>query len=338
MYIEIILIFLFNLILYLNHEKLIKFYGIYDAPDKERKIHEHETSLLGGFIFFINIFLFSLIIFFSDNSQYDLLVIFNNVQEYLLFILVAFSFYLLGFFDDKYDLNANFKFVIIILLIVFLIFFDENLKIKIINFTFSERTINLNTFSVLFSIFCFVAFINAFNLYDGINLQSGTYFLFILIFLTILTNFNFFIILFFFPLILFLILNSNGKIFLGNSGTYLLSYLIAYLFIKVFNLYETLYSDQILAIMLIPGLDMIRLFIIRISLKTSPFKSDRKHIHHIFLEYFSYKKTILFVFLLSILPLILLLIFKSYFVILFSIFLYFLIIFLLDKLISNFKY
>ena len=35
--------------------------------------------------------------FFSDNSQYDLLVIFNNVQEYLLFILVALSFFYLDF-------------------------------------------------------------------------------------------------------------------------------------------------------------------------------------------------------------------------------------------------
>ena len=43
------------------------------------------------------------------------------------------------------------------------------------------------------------------------------------------------------------------------------------------------------------GLDMIRLFIIRISLKTSPFKSKKTYTSYV-ARIFGYKKTILFVF------------------------------------------
>ena len=337
MLIEYLIIFFLNLFIYLNYQKIIKFYAVYDFPDKKRKIHKYKTSLLGGFIFFINIVFISSIILFSENFSYEYLVFFGDLNQYFLFIVVAFGFYLLGFYDDKHDLNANLKFIIIICLITFIIYFDDTLRIKLINFSFNEKRFILGKFDYLFSIFCFVAFINAFNLYDGINLQSGGYTLFILIFLTILTNLNILIILFFFPLFLFLILNSNGRIFLGNSGTYLISFLIAYLFIKVFNSYDVLHSDHVLAAMLIPGLDMIRLFAIRIKKKTSPFKPDRKHIHHKLLEYCGYNKTVILINLISIFPLIFLFIFKNYFAIIISIFLYFIVIALLDKLIKHAK-
>ena len=335
MLIEYLLLFVFNLFIYLNYDKIIKFYAVYDVPDKKRKIHKHKTSLLGGFIFFANIVFISIIILFSDNFSYEHLVFFRDLNEYFLFIFFAFGFYLLGFYDDKYDLNANLKFIIITCLIIFIIYFDDRLIIELINFSFNDKIFLLGKFDYLFSVFCFVAFINAFNLYDGINLQSGSYTLFILILLTILTNFNILIILFFFPLFLFLILNSNGRIFLGNSGTYLISFLISYLFIKVFNSYDAMYSDYVLATMLIPGLDMIRLFAIRIKQKTSPFKPDRNHIHHKLLEYYGYKKTITLINFVSVFPLISLFIFKNYYAVLISTFLYFVLIALLDKLIKH---
>ena len=335
MFDEFFLIFLINLAIYLNRNKIIKFYNVYDLPDKKRKIHKFKTSLLGGYIFFINIIFFSIIIFFSDNFSVNSLVLFNNINNYFTFFFISACFYFLGFFDDKYNLNANLKFLIITLLIIFIIYFDKDLQIRIINFSFTDRVFDLKNLSFIFTLFCFIAFINAFNLYDGINLQIGIYFLIILIFLSFVTNFNYFIICLFFPLFVFLILNSEGKIFLGNSGTYLISFIISYLFIKTFNLFGTIFSDQILLIMLIPGLDMIRLFFTRIKSKKNPFTPDRNHIHHKFLEVFGYKKTIILISILSFLPIILINYLKSYFTILFIIFFYFFIIFTLKKLIKS---
>jgi len=335
MFDEFFLIFLINLAIYLNRNKIIKFYNVYDLPDKKRKIHKFKTSLLGGYIFFINIIFFSIIIFFSDNFSVNSLVLFNNINNYFTFFFISACFYFLGFFDDKYNLNANLKFLIITLLIIFIIYFDKDLQIRIINFSFTDRVFDLKNLSFIFTLFCFIAYINAFNLYDGINLQIGIYFLIILIFLAFVTNFNYFIISLFFPLFVFLILNSEGKIFLGNSGTYLISFIISYLFIKTFNLFGTIFSDQILLIMLIPGLDMIRLFFTRIKSKKNPFTPDRNHIHHKFLEVFGYKKTIILISILSFLPIILINYLKSYFTILFIIFFYFFIIFTLKKLIKS---
>ena len=335
MFDEFFLIFLINLAIYLNRNKIIKFYNVYDLPDKKRKIHKFKTSLLGGYIFFINIIFFSIIIFFSDNFSVNSLVLFNNINTYFTFFFISACFYFLGYFDDKYNLNANLKFLIITLLIIFIIYFDKDLQIRIINFSFTDRVFDLKNLSFIFTLFCFIAYINAFNLYDGINLQIGIYFLIILIFLAFVTNFNYFIISLFFPLFVFLILNSEGKIFLGNSGTYLISFIISYLFIKTFNLFGTIFSDQILLIMLIPGLDMIRLFFTRIKSKKHPFTPDRNHIHHKFLEVFGYKKTIILISILSFLPIILINYLKSYFTILFIIFFYFFIIFALKKLIKS---
>lgn len=328
---------LINLLIYLYHNQIIKIYDIYDYPDKKRKIHKQKTSLLGGFIFFYNLTFFSLILIILKDSLIKELVLFKNIYNYLLFYFISICFYILGFYDDKKNLNANFKFLIISILIFIIIFFDTNLIIQNINFSFSDKIINLAQFGYLFTLFCFVAFINAFNLYDGINLQNGIYTLFVLIFLLITTNVNIFILFLLFPLLIFLILNSSGKIFLGNSGTYFLSFIISYLFIKSFNSYGSIFSDQILAVMLIPGLDMIRLFFYRIKLKQNPFTPDRNHIHHRFLEIFGFKKTIIMISSLSILPITLLIYFESYLTIIFSIFLYFFIFFLIRALPKSLK-
>ena len=335
MFNEILLIILFNLLIYFNHEKIIKLYNVYDYPDKKRKIHNKKTSLLGGFIYILNFIVFSIIIFFSEKLSLTDLIFFKNLNDYLLFCIVGSCFFLLGFFDDKYDINANLKLLIILSLISFLIFFDPELQIKIINFSFTDKILNISELDYFFTLFCFAAFINAFNLFDGINLQTGIYFLFILIFLFFVKNFNFLIIFLFFPLFLFIVLNYRGKIFLGNSGTYLVSFVISYLFIKCFNLIGNIFSDHILLIMLIPGLDMIRLFMIRLKSKKHPFSPDRKHIHHKFLEIFGYNKTILFVSTLFTAPLLFMIILKSYIVIILSILFYFLIVYYLNKLIKG---
>ena len=48
--------------------------------------------------------------------------------------------------------------------------------------------------------------------------------------------------------------------------------------------------------MMIPGIDMLRLFL-KGFLKKSPFIADRKHLHHLLLGKFGYAKTIFILFL-----------------------------------------
>ena len=58
--------------------------------------------------------------------------------------------------------------------------------------------------------------------------------------------------------------------FLGDSGTMLLSFILSYFFIKSANVSGILYSDEIFLIMMIPGFELLRLAITRILKKKTP--------------------------------------------------------------------
>jgi len=170
--------------------------------------------------------------------------------------------------------------------------------IKSLNFSFVDKSISLGSYSTFFTILCMALFINSFNMFDGINLQSGSYSLIFFVFF-ILNNYNFiFCILLLLPHILFLIKNYNSKSFLGDNGCYILSFIISIFIIDFYN-NNKIYSDQIFLLMMMPGADMLRLFIIRIYNKKNPFSGDRKHLHHILLNHFSEKKVFRILFIIN---------------------------------------
>ena len=302
---------------------------------KEKYIKK-KTPLTGGLIFYLNFLTFFIISFFDQELLNTVLIIFVDKYQYVLFFFTSSIFYLIGYFDDKKDINANLKLLIItIVLITFLVFY-KSLRIEIITFSFTEKNFYLGSFEFIFTLFCFLAFINAYNLFDGINLQIGIYTLYIFLIFYFLSQ-NILILSFFFPLLLFLYFNSTGKIFLGNSGTYFLSFIISFLFINFFKNFENITSDQILGIMFIPGLDMLRLFVVRMFKKNNPFSADKNHLHHKLLEIYGYKKTILFIQIITVVPLFTVLILNNKFSIFYVFLIYFFILSRLNKLIKQLK-
>jgi UDP-GlcNAc:undecaprenyl-phosphate GlcNAc-1-phosphate transferase len=99
--------------------------------------------------------------------------------------------------------------------------------------------------------------------------------------------------------------------FLGDSGTMLLSFILSYFFIKSANVSGILYSDEIFLIMMIPGFELLRLAITRILKKKHPFKPDNNHIHHYMMDRFSFLKSFIIIQLLLIMPYIIYLFFSS---------------------------
>tara|TARA_B100000963_G_scaffold227335_1_gene198273 strand:- start:3996 stop:5000 length:1005 start_codon:yes stop_codon:yes gene_type:complete len=321
--INYLLIFLFlNLLIYFFQNEIIRIYNVYDNPDNLRKLHLYKTSIAGGLFFFVNIIL-SIIIIYLKKDLSDFSTLFLSDSNLITFLIVLTCLFLFGYLDDKFNINANLKLLILVILLFLIIKIDNNLLILKLNFSFSEKIFFLDKFSIIFTLFCFIAFINAFNLYDGINCQSGFYIFFILI-VIYLSNPNLLLInSLFFPLIIFLILNFRGKVFIGNSGTYLLGFIISYVIIKIYNNENFINSDKILLIMFLPGIDMIRLFFIRIKNKRNPFSPDRNHLHHKLLEKFGYKNTIQIITCLSVLPYCLSFFLKSYISLIFFTILYF---------------
>ena len=85
----IILLLLFNLILFLNLGKISKIFNIYDFPDGKLKLHKKKTPIIGGMILVINfsiIFIYQ--IFFLNNFLSSDLQNFDNLELFSLIIFI----------------------------------------------------------------------------------------------------------------------------------------------------------------------------------------------------------------------------------------------------------
>ena len=95
-------------------------------------------------------------------------------------------------------------------------------------------------------------------MYDGINLQSGIYFIVIFIYVSLYTSIFLLLSLLIIPLLTYLILNFKNKVFLGDSGVYLVSFIISYSIVKTYNIDLTFTADQIFLIMMLPGIELLK--------------------------------------------------------------------------------
>jgi len=283
-YIFIFLIINISFVIFYNFFR--KKINIIDLPDKKRKLHRIPVPLLGGIFLFINLFLLLIISLFDNQILYNFFYL-KEKKDIIIFFSSCLFLFILGLLDDRFKINPYLRFAIF--LIIFLVITQEqNLRIEYVQLSFLKDTIDLSYFSHFFTILCFLLFINAFNFFDGINLQSGIYSLILSIIICITNNNLFFFYILQIFLIIFLYLNYKNKTFLGDSGTYLLSFIFAYYFIKFYNDRYIIYADEIVLLMLIPGLDLFRLFFVRIINKKNPFFPDNNHIHHLLLKKFNY--------------------------------------------------
>ena len=187
------------------------------------------------------------------------------MKKIFIFLLTSFFIFILGILDDKFSIGPNKKFLFLLLIIIPSIYYSDQLLIENVRFSFVNKVLNLNSFSFFWTLLCFLLFINALNMFDGINLQVSIYSKILCFSLIILNGFENIFISILASLIVFSILNFKSKSFLGDGGTYLLAYIFGYSFIKLYNSNLNIYSDQIVLIMLLPGLELMRLFIIRIK-------------------------------------------------------------------------
>ena len=299
----IILFSLFlNILFVINHDQLANFFKLYDAPDNLRKLHTNKIALTGGILIFLNLILVKIYLLLNiDNINF--ISVFKNEIDFFIFAIAVILIFLLGFFDDKFEISANLKFIIMLCISSLVIILSDDLLIKTVKLSFLSNNFELSyPISFMWTMICFMLFLNALNMFDGINYQVSLYSIFICSFFILINYFSILFILIMISLIFFIYLNHKNKAFLGDSGSYLLAFLFSYFFVKLYNQTELIFSDQIVLFMLIPGLDLMRLFIIRIYNKRSPFFPDRKHFHHLLMSKYSLKKVNLIIFSLIFIP------------------------------------
>ena len=143
--------------------------NIFDYPDKKRKFHNKPVALLGGVIFFLNIICFTFVNFFN------LSILEINI------ILCSVIFLFVGIADDKFNLSPTVKFLLLIISLLIFFYLNEEMIVSNLNIYNYSINIHLNI-RIFFSIFCVLLFVNALNLFDGINLQSSFYSIFLLLY------------------------------------------------------------------------------------------------------------------------------------------------------------
>ena len=315
-----------SLAILINRKNLSKKYNFFDYPATEsKKIHKYSISNIGGLSCLIP-FLISLIVSFYLEDYFS--------KKYLIIIfLSSFLYFFLGRYDDIKNITPSIKFICFVFIFFFLYPLESNLIIKELKFNYLDIILPLNNYSIYFTLFCMFVFYNSSNFIDGVNgLYASTVIFWIIsfIFLTKLVSIIFLIIIL--SLLIFLYFNLNNKVFFGNSGNTFLTCFIGSMYIFSYNKFNNIYCDEIFFLFLIPGLDTTRLVIERLLKGKSPLDGDNRHLHHMILNVSNEKLVWIFNLIIIALPFIFLKIVDDfYFTLIFSITIYFSLIFFLPK-------
>ncbi|MBM3416958.1 MAG: undecaprenyl/decaprenyl-phosphate alpha-N-acetylglucosaminyl 1-phosphate transferase [Bacteroidetes bacterium] len=258
---------------------------LYDLPD-ERKVHTRLITSLGGVGIFSGFLLASLL----------------SVQGYLnpefqYFFAAVLVIFFLGLKDDLTVLSATKKFIGQIIAASILIHLG-GIRLDSMHglFGFNELP---EAFSMALSYLTVIVVMNSFNLIDGVDgLAASLGILTMVVFGTYFfaTDFQAYALLAFSmagSLMAFMIFNHHpAKIFMGDSGSLMIGLINAILVIKFINVadapFVTIQMPAAVAIgfaiLIVPLLDTLRVFSIRIFNGRSPFTPDRNHMHHLLLD------------------------------------------------------
>ncbi|SMF79394.1 Glycosyl transferase family 4 [Candidatus Pelagibacter sp. HIMB1321] len=277
-----IILIAINILILKKYDSLAQKINLYDYPDKKLKTHKFKVPLLGGVILLINFFLiiFYILIFDTEILEFKI-----SKRSCFSIIFMMMTFFLLGFFDDKYQIKPEKKFFLSIFISLMVLSLDKNLLINELKFTFYKDIIFLENFNYIFSTFCIIILINALNFYDGINGQSIIFFITNFVYLSIFSHISIIYILIVLILLLNLYLNLRNKLFMGDNGIYLFGSILIISIIYEYNYFQSInYADQIFFMLIIPGLDLLRVTIMRIFHGKNAFYGDRNHIHHLLIN------------------------------------------------------
>ena len=138
MYNYYILIFLslaYLLLFKFYYIRLTNFLNLYDIPDFKRKIHYKKVSLAGGLlIYFFLYFILFFDIFYLNKINTNLL--FVNNRELITFVIFSTLYFLVGIYDDKFNLVADKKLFLYFFITCVFLTTNESLLIQNINFSF----------------------------------------------------------------------------------------------------------------------------------------------------------------------------------------------------------
>ena len=267
--------------------------GLIDKPDS-RKHHQQSTPLTGG-----------IAIAFAFGMAALFLPI--GLGSYRIFFFSLITVVIIGTFDDHRDISAKIKILFQFAVATLLVFVDNKVVLFIGDILFSGHSQGLGIIAAPFTIIAIVGVINAFNMIDGLDGLAGG--------IALITLGAFILLLHLQPgvthtlpllyllatvIAVFLVFNLEflvgryRKVFLGDAGSMFLGLVCVYFLINLTKPgIEIINVTSAAWIIGLPLLDMMSVFILRITKGRSPFNADRLHIHHLLLDLGFGKYTVL---------------------------------------------
>jgi UDP-N-acetylmuramyl pentapeptide phosphotransferase/UDP-N-acetylglucosamine-1-phosphate transferase len=247
------------------------------AGQKHQKFLGDKTIPLSGGIFLTAL---SMILF-----QY-----YNYI--FCLFILLTF---IIGFLSDINYLNSpKVRFLIQCIIIgIFVLILD--IKIVSTKLNWLDFLLNNIFFKYLFSIFCLMILINGSNFIDGLNGLMIGYYIIVFGLVNYLRFHNYIgldqnLIFIFLIFIFFLFLmNIRQKLFMGDSGSYVLGMMSGYFLIKFSELNQEISPYYIILLIWYPCFENLFSIIRKFTLKKSPIDADNNHLHQLIFFYLKKK-------------------------------------------------
>lgn len=261
---------------------------IMDDPN-ERSSHNKATPNLGGIAFYVVIVLAMYFIAPHDKSQ--------TLLSYIAGLTILF---IAGLKDDLTVLSARAKLMAQLAAAFFLIF-HNTFSLEVFEGFLGINQMN-QYLAIFIAVFIVIAVINAVNLIDGIDglasiislvvfLTFGSIFYYIGEYALFLINVTMVGVLL--PFLRYN-LSTKKKIFMGDTGSMILGFLISVMVLNFLSISEAKLAELpfekgnipyvIGAILIVPFFDTARVFTIRLLKKKSPFSPDRNHIHHVIID------------------------------------------------------
>ncbi|WP_448585412.1 hypothetical protein [Thermaurantiacus sp.] len=248
--------------------------GLLDHPDPAggRKLHDRPTPLVGGFGV-VGAALAAL-----------LLPGVGTGFATQWFALIIFGIFLVGLADDRFGLTAPFRFLFAGGLLFLAIVRVDDFRILFLLFAGQDRLLLMpGALGVGFTLLCLLGLLNAVNMADGKNgLVIGQALIWTAILMVRLPPEQLPLLAAIAAALLVLLLfNMRGKLFLGDSGSYGVSAIFGLLAIKAWNSgFADMRAEDIALIFALPVFDTLRLIVQRLIAGNSPFTPGRDHLHH----------------------------------------------------------
>ena len=241
--------------------------------DKKYSNHKNltgneEVPLSGGIVF-----LSSILIFYQT--------------EFYQFKIVLFAIFLVGIISDINLISSPLKRIIIQLFIVSIFLYMDPTYIYSVRIEMIDYYLQNSYLGYFFTLFCFTILINGSNFMDGINILVIGYFLIVMSIIVYLSNnFNLELNIYLVKTVLLVlsiifVFNFFGKLFLGDSGVYTISFVIGYILIN-FSSDNHIVSPYFVVCMLwYPAYENLFSIIRKKFNKKSVTEPDKTHLHQL---------------------------------------------------------